>query len=161
MDIVSSPRLLKRFPAKFSRYLSASPHWKTYLSIAPATGSGPSRTAKRKRRTLDPDGDANIHNAGRGARDCRTPRQHLVWPAAGAFAVVARDRSLLSAAQPRRRRDCLAHSVLARDWLRLRHVHPQRRRGRRELSEIFFPRRADHDRAVHLDLHHDVGDRGS
>src|SRR5438874_8846350 len=126
MATVSSPRLLKRFPAKSNRYLLASPHWKTYLSIAPATDSGRSRTAKRKRRTLDPDGDSNVHNAGRGARDCRTALQHLVWPAAGAFAMVAGDRALLSPAQPRCRGDCLAHSVLARDWLRLRHVHPQR-----------------------------------
>ena len=75
------------------------------------------------------------------------------------FPVVARDCALLPAAQPRGRRRRVAAALLAGDRLGLRHLVPLQRRGRPALSRLLLPRRADHDRAVHRHLHHDVGDR--
>src|SRR5579862_9527959 len=77
--------------------------------------------------------------------------------AAGGYAVVARDCPLLPAEVARGGRARLAAGVLGRDWLWIRHILPLRRRtGPAALHGLLLSRRAHHDRALHLDLHHDV-----
>ena len=77
-------------------------------------------------------------------------------------AVVAGAGPLLSPARPGGGRHRVAAAVLAGHWLRFRQLVPlgQRRRTA-ALSGLLLSRRAHHDRAVHFDLHHDVGDRRS
>jgi hypothetical protein len=81
--------------------------------------------------------------------------------AARIHALVARDCALLPAEGARGWRAGIAAGVLGSDRLGIRHILPFRRRpGPAALHGLLLSRRADHDRAVHLDLHHDVGHRG-
>src|SRR5579859_200134 len=78
--------------------------------------------------------------------------------AADRLALAAGDRPLLSPEEPRRRRDRIAPALLAGDRIGLRKLVPFWNR-QPELSTILFLRLASDDRAVHFDLHHDVGHR--
>src|SRR5882672_4718267 len=74
--------------------------------------------------------------------------------------MVARDRALLSHAEPGDRRDRLATAFLDRHRLRVRRLISRPDcRWRTALPGVLLPRGADYDRAVHFHLHHDVGDR--
>ena len=80
--------------------------------------------------------------------------------AARLHAVVARDCALLPAEVARGRRARVSAGVLDGDRLGIRHLIPLRRGARASSTTgLLLSRRADHDRALHLDLHHDVGHR--
>src|SRR6266851_2668205 len=74
--------------------------------------------------------------------------------------MVARNRTLLPAEGSRGRCAGLASGVLARHWFRIWYLFPLRQRAwPATLSRLFLSWRAHHDCALHLHLHHDVGDR--
>ncbi len=82
--------------------------------------------------------------------------------AACIYALVAGTGPLLPPACSRGGRDCFAAAVLGGNRLRLwQFISFGRRRRTTALPGLLLSGRADHDRAVHFDLHHDVGDRRS
>src|SRR2546423_2132763 len=118
-----------------------------FSAAVPDTASGMKMnlTSRREPRRVDGARSDNARSADEGEQQSA---------AAGVYALVARAGALLSPAQPRARRDRLAPTLLDRDRLGLWHVIPFR--DKPALPRIFLPRLADHDRAVYLDLRHDV-----
>src|SRR6185369_2177029 len=142
----------KRFRAKSWEPRSANLRWKMSSLSAPVTSSG------RKRIDVYP---LHSHLTNRcqprgGPPGAPGPRHS----AAVVFVVVARDRALLSHAQPRSRSDRVSVAVLGGDRLRLwQFFSGTVGWWRAAISGILLPRRSHHDRSVHIHFHDDVGDR--
>src|SRR2546421_12474637 len=90
-----------------------------YSSAAPDIASGrKTNRASNRRKKRSPDyGAGSNHSRSSGKREQQSA-------AAGVFALVARDRALLSPAQPCGGRDRLAPALLDRDRRRLRQLIP-------------------------------------
>src|SRR5262249_14871419 len=118
--------------------------WKMFLSPAPAIACGPS-----KWRTTN---GAGGYISG---VEKRIQRQSI---ATGVHLVVARGGALLSAAGKSNGRGAIAPCALGGDRRGLSSLLAAGSHGYGQLPAIFLCRGADHDRAVYLDLHHDVCD---
>src|SRR5581483_10666464 len=145
----SLPKWRRRSRERFNRSRSVSRRWKMCSFTAPDTDSGP-----RADRAKNSDGNSYVNSSQDGSSS-------IGWhSSARVYALVARDRTVLSPARAGGWRNRLSAAVLGCDRLGLRNfisLRPGRRTA--ALTRLFLSRRADHDRAIHVDLHHDVGDR--